>query len=106
MDDNKITQVNFDSDSNYYYTKYLEQHSINKKLNEENARLQKRVEELEKEYTAMDSELYDLESFIRAMSEDEVETVLKRMADIMRQRYKSFWGRDLGEANETDNDHS
>ena len=68
--------------------------------------LEKQIEIYEKKITAMDSELYDLESFIRVMSEDEVQTVLKRLVDIMHQRYKNFWGRDFDEANETDNNHS
>lgn len=96
-----------------YYTLYTEQLGKNSALSAENDKLKQKVNDLEKQIeicdkkiTAMDSELYNLESFIRAMSEDEVETVLKRMVDIMRQRYKSFWGRDFDEANETDNNHS
>ena len=92
-----------DSAANYY-TLYTEQLGKNSALSAENDKLKQKVNDLEKQIeiydkkiTAMDSELYDLESFIQAMSEDEVETVLKRMVDIMRQRYKSFWGRDFDE---------
>lgn len=89
----KITDVNIDSESNYYYTKFLEQHGINKKLEDENARLKKRIEELEKECAAMDSELYDLESFIRVMTDDEVKSITDRMINDMRQRYETFWAK-------------
>lgn len=98
MDDTKITEVNFKSESDFiyysdYYTKYLEQHGINKRLEDENTRLKKRIEELEKENTAMDSELYDLESFIRVMTSEEVKTVTERMINDMRQRYTAFWAK-------------
>lgn len=93
MDNTSITQVNFESDSNYYYTKFLELNGINQKLKKENDRLKKRVEQLEKECTAMDSKLYDLESFIRVMTPEEVKTVTERMINDLRQRYTSYWAK-------------
>lgn len=93
MDDSKISQVNFKSEYNNYYTKFLEQQGINQNLEKENTRLKKRVEKLEKECAAMDSELFDLESFIRVMTPEEVKTVIERMINDMRQRYTSYWAK-------------
>ena len=102
---NNITKTS-KTDTNLNEQKLSALVAENSELKQKVDDLEKQIEIYEKKITAMDSELYDLESFIRAMSEDEVEIVLKRMADIMRQRYKSFWGRDFDEANETDNNHS